>query len=123
MHYFEGFVLDAGHTVQAVESDYGYDLLLFTYDTNGFLEPDLVYLQFKAAESLLAVGSAYVFDLDVRDYNLWMLDNLPVTLSCTMLADRVRIGLQSSSISAKMKRVSRSAARRRCECTCRLSSA
>jgi hypothetical protein len=80
VHHFEGFVLEAGHTVQAVDSDYGYDLLLFTYDDDGFLEPDLVYLQFKAAESLQAAGSAYAFDLDIRDYNLWMLDNLPVVL-------------------------------------------
>jgi hypothetical protein len=80
VHHVEGFVLDAGHTVQSVESDYGYDLLLFTYDENGYLEPDLAYLQLKAAESLQAIGSAYVFDLDIRDYNLWMLDNLPVIL-------------------------------------------
>ncbi len=80
VHYFEGFVLDAGHTLQALESDYGYDLLLFTYDANGYLEPDLVYLQLKAAESLQAVGTAYVFDLDIRDYNLWMLDTYPVVL-------------------------------------------
>ena len=76
----EGLVLDAGYTVQSVESDYGYDLLLFTYDENGYLEPGLVYLQVKAAESLRPVGPSYVFNLDIRDYNLWMLDDLPVVL-------------------------------------------
>jgi hypothetical protein len=66
--------------VQRLERDYGYDLLLFTYDAQGYLEPGLVFLQVKAAESLPPVGPAYVFDQDIRDYNLWMLDNLPVIL-------------------------------------------
>jgi hypothetical protein len=39
-----------------------------------------VYFQLKAAETLPAVGSDYVFDLDIRDYNLWMLDKTPVIL-------------------------------------------
>jgi len=39
-----------------------------------------VYFQVKAAENLEAVGSDYVFDLDIRDYNLWMLDKAPVIL-------------------------------------------
>jgi len=80
VHHVEGFVLDAGYTVQSLESDYGYDLLLFTYDEDGYLEPGLVYLQLKAAESLRAVGSAYVFDLDIRDYNLWTHEKMPVIL-------------------------------------------
>ena len=36
--------------------------------------------ELKAAEQLLAIGSAYVFDLDVRDYNLWRLVTAPVIL-------------------------------------------
>jgi hypothetical protein len=80
VHHVEGFVIDEGHTVQRVESDYGYDLVLSTYDEHGYLEPGLVYLQLKAAESLRPVGSAYVFDLDIRDYNLWMLEKMPVIL-------------------------------------------
>src|SRR5262249_12808174 len=37
-------------------------------------------LQLKAAESLQAVGADYVFDVDIRDYNLWMLERMPVIL-------------------------------------------
>ena len=80
VHHVEGFVLEAGHTVQVVAKDYGYDLLLFTYDAEGYQEPDLAYLQLKAAESLRAVGEAYVYDLDIRDYRLWVKDKLPVIL-------------------------------------------
>jgi hypothetical protein len=80
VHHVEGFILDEGHTAQRLDSDYGYDLILFTYDERGYIEPDSVYFQLKAAESLAAVGSAYVFDLDIRDYNLWMLEKMPVIL-------------------------------------------
>jgi hypothetical protein len=80
VHHVEGFILDEGHTARRLDSDYGYDLVLFTYDERGYIEPDSVYFQLKAAESLAAVGSAYVFDLDIRDYNLWMLEKMPVIL-------------------------------------------
>jgi hypothetical protein len=76
----ERFIIDEGHTAQRVEKDYGYDLILFTFDAQGYAEPDSAYLQLKAAEKLQAVGSNYVLDVDIRDYNLWMLDRMPVTL-------------------------------------------
>lgn len=80
VHYVEGFILAEGHTAQRLERDYGYDALLFTYDEQGYAEPGFLFLQFKATESLQAVGSDPVFDLDIRDYNLWMLEELPVIL-------------------------------------------
>jgi hypothetical protein len=72
--------VDEGHTVQRVEKDYGYDLILLTYDDQGYVEPGLVWLQLKAAETLQGFGSDYVFDLDIRDYNLWLLEEMPVIL-------------------------------------------
>lgn len=80
VHHVEGFILREGHTAQTVERDYGYDLLLFTYDERGYVEPGYLPLQLKAAEALREVGSKYVFDLDVRDYNLWMLEGSAVIL-------------------------------------------
>jgi hypothetical protein len=80
IHYVEGFILAEGHTAQRIERDYGYDLLLFTYDQHGYIEPGLAFLQVKAAETLPADGSDYVFDLDIRDYNLWMREEMPVIL-------------------------------------------
>jgi len=80
LNHVERFIIDEGHTAQRVEKDYGYDLFLFTYDHQGYVEPGLVSLQFKAAETSPAVGPAYVFDLDIRDYNLWMLERWPVIL-------------------------------------------
>jgi hypothetical protein len=80
VHHVEGFILNEGHTAQRLGADYGYDLVLFTYDDQGCIEPDSVYFQLKASESLQLVGFDYVFELDIRDYNLWMLERTPVIL-------------------------------------------
>src|SRR5262249_7840727 len=80
VNHVERFIIDEGHTAQQFDRDYGYDLLLSTYDEEGYLESGSVYLQLKAAESLKRVGSGYVFDIDIRDYNLWTLDRAPVIL-------------------------------------------
>src|SRR5262249_33527163 len=53
---------------------------LFTYDEEGYVEPDSTYLQLKATESLKRVRSGWVFDVDIRDYNLWTLERAPVVL-------------------------------------------
>jgi hypothetical protein len=80
VHHVEGFVLEEGHTVQRLGSDYGYDLVMFTCDAQGYAEPGFLFLQLKAAETWQAVGTGYVFDLDIRDYNLWMHEKMPVVL-------------------------------------------
>src|SRR2546429_8162192 len=71
INHVERFILEEGHTAYRPTPDYGYDLFLSTFDEQGYSEPGVVCIQVKAAESLQAVGDEYVFDLDVRDYNLW----------------------------------------------------
>jgi hypothetical protein len=68
VHHVEGYILEESHTPCRLTPDYGYDLVLFTHDGNGYLEPGSVYIQLKAAEALHAAGAGYVFDLDIRDY-------------------------------------------------------
>jgi hypothetical protein len=80
VNYVERFVIDEGHTGQRWEADYGYDLVVVTYDERGYVEPGTLNMQIKAAESLHSVDSDYVFDVDLRDYNLWMLETMPVVL-------------------------------------------
>jgi hypothetical protein len=87
VNYVERFIIDAWHTAQRVENDYGYDLTMVTYDPYGYAEPGAVYLQLKASETFAVSGSAYTFDLDVRDYHLWTLELMPVFL---MLFDASR---------------------------------
>jgi hypothetical protein len=80
VHHVEGFVLLEGHTAQRIDQDYGYDLLMTTFDEHGFVEPGNISIQLKASETLKSVGSDYVFDVDIRDYNLWISDPYPVIL-------------------------------------------
>jgi hypothetical protein len=80
VNYVERFIIDVGHTAQRLEKDYGYDLLLFTFDEEGYAEPGVVSLQLKAAEHLQTVRADFVFDLDIRDYNLWRQEKFPVIL-------------------------------------------
>jgi hypothetical protein len=68
VNHVERFVIDEGHVARRMSNDYGYDLSLTTFDEQGFVEPEFMCVQLKASESLQAVGAAYVFDLDVRDY-------------------------------------------------------
>jgi hypothetical protein len=39
VNHVERFVIDEGHTVQRQEHDYGYDLNVITYDSDGYVEP------------------------------------------------------------------------------------
>lgn len=78
VNFFERILLEAGHTSQRLTPDYGYDLHVITYDVNGYVEPGSIWVQLKAAETLTLTGTNYAFDLDVRDFNLWMLEPMPV---------------------------------------------
>jgi hypothetical protein len=80
VHHVEGVILEEGHTAERFGSDYSYDLNMRTFDDEGYVEPGVVYFQLKASEALQAVGSDYVFDVDIRDYNLWIREDMPVIL-------------------------------------------
>jgi hypothetical protein len=80
VNFVERFVIEEGHIAQRLTTDYGYDLVMMTFDDRGYAEPGLIFLQLKAAESLARSGANYAFDLDVRDYNLWKGERFPVIL-------------------------------------------
>lgn len=80
VHHVEGLILEEGHTAQRMSSDYGYDLTMWTFDESGYAETDSVRFQIKASDSPKMAGNVYVFDLDIRDYNLWIWDKSPVIL-------------------------------------------
>jgi hypothetical protein len=80
VNHVERFIIDEGHTAERQLSDYGYDLVLSTYDEKGFAEEGVVYLQLKASEKLTALGNNFVFDMDLRDYTRWMREPMPVIL-------------------------------------------
>lgn len=80
INHAERFILEEGHTAERQHKDYGYDLLMRTFDVQGYSEPGWVFFQFKAAEALAESGGDCTFDLDIRDYNLWMFEPMPVIL-------------------------------------------
>jgi len=60
VNYVERYIIDEGHTAQRLAADYGYDLILFTYDEEGYAEPRAAFLQLKASESLTPRWSAFL---------------------------------------------------------------
>ena len=55
IHHVERFILEEGHTCQRLGSDYGYDLMAWTFDEQGYAEPGAIYFQVKASELLETV--------------------------------------------------------------------
>jgi hypothetical protein len=56
VNHVERFIIDEGHTATRMPNDYGYDLLMMTFDEKGHAEPGLVFLQLKASDSLARGG-------------------------------------------------------------------
>ena len=73
-----------GFTAQRSESNYGYDLNLYTYNEKGEAENDALQLQVKASDDLqtYALVREHVFSFTVskRDYQLWCNASFPVFL-------------------------------------------
>lgn len=44
-------LLTAGFTGDRVYDDYGYDLLIRTFDDTGYLEPGTIFVQMKASDA------------------------------------------------------------------------
>src|SRR5581483_3736158 len=80
INYTERCIIDEWHTPLRVAHDYGYDLIVITYDQYGYVESSSIRMQVKASETLDRSGADYVFDVDVRDYNLWVNEAAPVFL-------------------------------------------
>lgn len=80
VHHVEGFILESGHTAERFWRDYGYDLLMTTFDRDGYIEPGAVRFQIKATEKLSEAAGAVAHDIDIRDYNIWIREQMPVIL-------------------------------------------
>lgn len=78
--FVEWFIVQCGYTCGTVRNDYGYDLAMVTFDDDGYAERGLVFFQLKATDLPLRTARGIAFDLDVRDYNLWIGEPMPVFL-------------------------------------------
>ncbi len=80
VNHVERFILLEGHACYHPSPDYGYDLSMVTFDEERCIEPGLIYWQLKASETWAIDGGRIAFDLDVRDFRLWVLEPHPVIL-------------------------------------------
>lgn len=78
--HVEAAIVGAGYTAEPPRSDYGYDLMMFTYGPGGEIESGWVPIQIKATDRLKVNEQGVVFRIDVRDYRLWVDEFYPVFL-------------------------------------------
>jgi hypothetical protein len=73
VNHVERYIFLCGYSVERIEYDYGFDLVMFTYDTNGEIENGQIYLQLKAKDSLriLADKETIAFTLERSDIEQW----------------------------------------------------
>jgi hypothetical protein len=81
VNHVERLALLGNATAERIRSDYGIDLILFTFTTEGEPEPGNIYIQVKATESLrwLQDGTA-AFRVQRSDLIGWLSQLLPVIL-------------------------------------------
>jgi hypothetical protein len=82
VHHLEGFVLRQGWTTEHFVHDYGYDLTLYTYDTNGEIEPGHILIQMKATDHPDWNASREYLSLPVERgvWEQWQGEAMPVIL-------------------------------------------
>jgi Domain of unknown function (DUF4365) len=80
-NYVEKFFIDQGHTVDR-PTDYGIDLLVNTFDEDGYPEAGDIRLQLKASDKFKYSkdGKTIVFQIEVKHYRYWMKQVMPVFL-------------------------------------------
>jgi hypothetical protein len=78
VNHVERFVLRCGYSTQRIQADYGVDLLIYTYNSNGFVELGSIPVQLKATDHLntLKDGETIPIRLDPRDINFWRQEQL-----------------------------------------------
>lgn len=73
-----------GFVAERVEHDYGYDLILLTYDEQGEMESAFLYIQLKAVDNLqrllLSDGQTIAYTVERRHLVLWCTEPMPVIL-------------------------------------------
>jgi Domain of unknown function (DUF4365) len=80
-NYVEKFIIDKGHTVER-PTDYGVDIFMKTFDEEGYAENGDISLQLKASDNLSYSkdGSFIAFEIEVKHYQYWKEQPMPVFL-------------------------------------------
>jgi hypothetical protein len=82
VNHVEYHLLKAGHTMDVTKSDYGYDGIVFTFDSNGEIENGTIFVQLKATDSISRhkKKNGLSFSISKKDINLWHGEPFPVYL-------------------------------------------
>ena len=81
-NYIEKFFIDKGHTVNRPGEDYGYDLLVNTFDDLGYAESGEIRIQLKASDKpKYSRDKSFIsFKISRKHFELWMSEAMPVFL-------------------------------------------
>ena len=81
INYFQRHVLLCNFSLEKFDSDYGYDLMLFTYNIQGEIESGCIRVQMKASDIINLNAKDYIpYDINTKDLNLWLNEFDPVLL-------------------------------------------
>lgn len=81
-NYIEKFIIDKGHVAERQKEDYGYDLIVKTFDESGYEESGEIVIQLKASDNLVRLrhGDFVSLSIGVKHYELWISEPMPVFL-------------------------------------------
>jgi hypothetical protein len=82
INHVERFALRCGYVTDRVLFDYGYDLILRTFDEIGEIEPDFLFIQLKASDATEYREERRFVSvrIDERDVIAWRSERAPVIL-------------------------------------------
>jgi hypothetical protein len=82
LYHLAYIIASCGFTTEPTRSDYGYDLSVFTFDTNGYYENGNVFVQLKATDTLKIdqKTGAVRFRLSKKDVRTWEREPFPAYL-------------------------------------------
>ncbi len=82
VNHVERFALLCGYSVQRIQPDYGVDLIVYTYDEEGYAEAGSIPFQLKATDKLQTLIDQDIIPvkIDQRDLNQWRQEIYPFIL-------------------------------------------
>lgn len=82
VNYVERRILKCGFTAEKVRHDYGYDLVMWTFNDRGKIEHGVAYIQVKSTDRLPLTqrDTMISWTVDRRDLKLWIEESYPVVL-------------------------------------------
>jgi len=83
VNYVERQILLAGYTLERITRDYGLDLNMTTFGSDGQIESEMVWFQVKATDNLQLVADETIVTVRIEsaDLRYWLMQLMPVIFS------------------------------------------